>query len=948
MLPRSRPVGAPFRAHARTGSTAHEFEIHGRDADVALIRTKLERLGEGAGAVVIVEGGAGMGKSRLLTEVQRMGRSRGVSIGSSAAKPDASVVELAALLAALFDGHEPLLDRRELPDLRALPDQRFWLLQDLQHVLERAALGAPIMISIDDVHWADSGTAAALRTLSTQLAGFPIAWVVAVRPSQGSAELASTLELLKRNGAATVSLGPLESGAVAELAAEVLQADPDGTVLDLIREAHGSPFLLVEMLLGLSEEGRIRVAGGQAELVDGRLPDRVREGMRARVGRLSVAANNAVTVAASLGRTFSFSQLAAMIGVPPSELLGPIAEVIRADLLVEQDHELCFWHDITREAVRSSVPVSIRRALDRQAADVLLAGGALPVEVALQLEASAEQGDAVAIETLLKAAQAVATTDPTTAARFGQRALEISSNQHPRRGEIVATTAIALHIAGNSEQARAFADIALRETLPAEQEAEVRLSIAGMFAISPDVRAGAGRLALALPRLSEVLRARHLACLVHNLMVSGRLEEAHEILEEARSAVALSGDGRAAFTLTFAEMAVEYSEGRFGRALELTVSARREGAGMGDDTRLRLAHMWHGEVLSDLDRYDEAFAIAADGLVSAERDRQEWTYQNFETWHARMLFQSGRLSEAAVALERRFGGEDGSSAGGVLDIAGIVVLGQTAIHAGDTRQVRRVNEMAHVIWQQGTPAVRRHAGWLLSLIAMSEGDIAAARDWIHAPTEHDGRPTLPRYPVEVTDEVHLARIGRAAQDDELASLALANARNRHDLNPDTPSIAATYAQVRGLLDWSAGDLETAATLFEHSPRRLAHASALEDFGVCLATTRRNRAIEVLGHALAVYTQVGAGWDARRVRGRLRELGVRRRIVSSETSETGWGAMTTSELSVALLVAEGLTNREVAERLFVSPHTVNSHLRNIFQKLGINSRVELARLAGENR
>ena len=925
----------------------HAFEIHGRDADLALIRAKLECLGEGAGAVVIVEGGAGMGKSRLLTEVQRMGRSLGVATGSSAAEPDTSVVELAALLSALFDGHEPLLDRRELPNLRALPDQRFWLLQDLQQVLERAALEAPIMISIDDVQWADSGTAAALRILSMQLAGFPIAWVIAVRPSQGSAELVSTLELLRRNGAATVSLGPLESGAVAELAAEVLRADPDEATLDLIGQAHGSPFLLVEMLLGLWEEGRIRVAGGQAELVDGRLPDRVREGMRERVARLSEASSNAVTVAASLGRTFSFSQLARTIGVPPSTLISPVAELIQADLLVEQDDELSFWHDITREAVRASVPVSVRRALDRQAADVLLASGALPVEVALQLEASAEQGDAVAIVTLLKAAQALATTDPTTAARFGQRALEISSNQHPRRGEIVATTAIALHIAGNSEEARAFADTALRETLPAEQEAEVRLSIAGMFAISPDVRAGAGRLALALPDLSKVLRARHLACLVHNLMVSGRLEEAHEILEEARSAVASSRDGRAAFTLTFAEMAIEYSDGQLGRALELTVSARREGAGMEDDTRLRLAHMWHGEVLSDLDRYDEAFAIAADGLVSAERDRQEWTYQNFETWHARMLFETGRLSEAAVALERRFGGEDGTRSGGVLDIAGIVVLGQIAIHAGDTRQVRRVNDIAQVIWQRGTPAVRRHAAWLLSLIATSEGDYAAARHWIHAPFEHDGRQTLPRYPIEVTDEIQLARIARAAQDDQLASLALANARNRHDLNPNITSIAATYAHVRGLLGGSMADLEAAATLFEHSPRRLAYASALEDFGAGLATTARGRAIEVLGDALAVYTQAGADRDARRVRGRLRQLGVRRRIVSSETAENGWAAMTVSELSVALLVAEGLTNREVAERLFVSPHTVNSHLRNIFQKLGINSRVELARLAGEN-
>jgi DNA-binding CsgD family transcriptional regulator len=68
------------------------------------------------------------------------------------------------------------------------------------------------------------------------------------------------------------------------------------------------------------------------------------------------------------------------------------------------------------------------------------------------------------------------------------------------------------------------------------------------------------------------------------------------------------------------------------------------------------------------------------------------------------------------------------------------------------------------------------------------------------------------------------------------------------------------------------------------------------------------------------------------------------LVAAEPQKDGWGSLTTSELTVARLVAEGLTNREVAERLFVSPHTINSHLRHVFAKLGINSRVELARLA----
>ena len=83
-----------------------------------------------------------------------------------------------------------------------------------------------------------------------------------------------------------------------------------------------------------------------------------------------------------------------------------------------------------------------------------------------------------------------------------------------------------------------------------------------------------------------------------------------------------------------------------------------------------------------------------------------------------------------------------------------------------------------------------------------------------------------------------------------------------------------------------------------------------------------------------------------MRGRLRELGVRRRLVSPKRPETGWDALTGSELAVVSLVAEGMTNREAARRLYVSPHTVSTHLRHAFAKLGVNSRVELTRIALE--
>jgi DNA-binding NarL/FixJ family response regulator len=477
------------------------------------------------------------------------------------------------------------------------------------------------------------------------------------------------------------------------------------------------------------------------------------------------------------------------------------------------------------------------------------------------------------------------------------------------------------------------------------QEAEVRLSIAGMFAISPEIRISAGRLALNLPDLPPALRARHLTCLFHNLVTAGRLDEARAMLDEARAAVRAARDARSSFTLRVAESALEYTDDQFGPSFELITSAYRDGIFAGDDQRLRLAHMWHGELLSVTDRNEEALAVAAAGLAAAQHDRQGWAYQMFETWHGRMLLRGGHLSEALAVLDGRFALEDGTHAAAVLDAAGIVALGRLAIHTGDTRQARRLRDIAGVMLEQGTPAVRRHAAWLLALVAMAEGDPFGARSRLRTPTHAGGRWILPRFPLDIADEVSLARIALATEDDELAELALSNSRRRAELNPGIDSIAATAANVRGLLERRVTDLREAVDLFERtSHRRLELAAALEDLGLDRIAHDRPAAVDALGRALALWTELGATWDARRVRSRLRELGVRRRLVTTEPETSGWGAMTTAELAVARLVAEGLTNREVAERLFVSPHTVSSHLRHVFSKLGITSRVELARVA----
>jgi DNA-binding CsgD family transcriptional regulator len=184
-------------------------------------------------------------------------------------------------------------------------------------------------------------------------------------------------------------------------------------------------------------------------------------------------------------------------------------------------------------------------------------------------------------------------------------------------------------------------------------------------------------------------------------------------------------------------------------------------------------------------------------------------------------------------------------------------------------------------------------------------------------------------------------------DRDLAGRTLATVRRRSELNPGVKTIAAVESQVSGLVEGRLEDLERSVALFEESPRRLALGSALEDYGRCLTRTDREGGVAILGRALELYLTFGADWDARRVRGRLADLGVRRRIVVTREGGGGMASLTGAEAQVAGLVSDGITNREIADRLFLSPHTVNSHLRHIYNKLAINSRVELARILAEH-
>jgi DNA-binding CsgD family transcriptional regulator/DNA-binding Lrp family transcriptional regulator len=919
--------------------------IRGRDAELAVFGELVDRVRSGSGAVLLVEGEAGMGKSRLIGEGVRMARRLSFPVGIGAAEPSESVAELAPLLRALFDGSEPLLDRAGLSSLHAGPEQRYWRLQDLQSLLERAAMDRPLLIFLDDLQWVDSGTVAALRALPPRLASLPVGWVLAMRADQGSGQLRSTVEYLADEGADRLVLEPLSQAAVAQMARDVMQAEPDETLLQMAGEAGGNPFLLAELLEGLREENLVRVDSGQATLTDYRLPDRVSTSMRERLARMSEVPRQVATVAGSLGRTFSVSELAEMLAVTPASLLGSVEQLIEAGIVLERGDELSFRHDLVREAVRGACAPSARRALDRQAADVMLARGALPVDVAIQLAASAAPGDEVAIATLLTAAEALATTDPGASADLGRRALELAPERHPLRGPLVVQAAMSLHAAGRIEEAKAFADNAMRQVLPAAQEAEVRLGIAGMWLVSPDVRVHASREALKLQGLPEQLRLAHMAKLAYNLVAAGRTEEAQAALAEAAAAGGRL-DRVAPFPLALSEGALQYVGGDFARALELFETILRDGLAEAHGLDELLTRLWRSKALLALDRDEDALQAIDDIIAESLKRGFSWFLHVAEITRGQMLLQLGRLEDLSGVLDGRFD-PHGPPVVTIMDASGVVALGRLALHTGDGRQVRQTSEIAQAMLNETTPGVRRHAAWLLSLQAAAGGDPQRAHQWLCAMGEPERTQVLSRIWLDMADEPQMVRIALAVGDRELAESAVADANRRAELCPGVPSLAAIAAHARGLLDGDLDELSAAVSLFERSPRSLAIAAAWEDLG--LAHQRQGTAdpaIDALTQALVLFARAGATQDAARLRSRLRALGIRRRVASAEKPVAGWAAMTQSERAVAELVANGLTNREIAERLFVSPHTVNTHLRHVFAKLQVHSRVDLTRLSTE--
>jgi DNA-binding CsgD family transcriptional regulator len=188
--------------------------------------------------------------------------------------------------------------------------------------------------------------------------------------------------------------------------------------------------------------------------------------------------------------------------------------------------------------------------------------------------------------------------------------------------------------------------------------------------------------------------------------------------------------------------------------------------------------------------------------------------------------------------------------------------------------------------------------------------------------------------------------GALAEGDQSRAASLAESMQRlAAITPDNPDLAAAVDHTRGLIEQDPAALERAAASYSAA---LTRAGALEDAGNAWAEQgNQDNTVALLGEAYALYERIGAADGMARVRSRLRAAGTRLcHWRHADRPAVGWDSLTDSERRIADLVAEGLSNRQVASRVFLSPHTVAFHLRHVFWKLGVTSRVQLARMAAD--
>jgi DNA-binding CsgD family transcriptional regulator len=918
-----------------------------RGAELARIDAAIAALAQDRGHVLIIEGAAGIGKSTLLRTVcERATERRMQTLTARASELEhdfgfgvvrqllearmvrASECERAELLAGAAALASPVLGvgGGTSGDSFAALHGLYWLVANL-------AASGPVVLAIDDLQWADQPSLRWLAYLCHRLEGLPVLVAATTRPPRpGHCQLVA--ELLAIGSAQILCPNPLTEPAVARLIHDGLDAIPDDAfVAACARASAGNPFVLRELIFDLAADGVAPVAA-QAATVAERVPDQVERTVLARLRRLDEAATQLAEAVAVLGEGTGL-RLAAELANLDLDTAAAAADALLTAELFDEGRPLQFLHPLVRSAVYEQLAPGARALAHARAARLLVREGAGYAQVGAQLMLCEPAGDAQAVRALrAAAAAAVDRGAPETAVTYLRRALAEPPADNERAavlGELGGAERIARDPAALVHLERAWQATAcpVARALLAEQLANVLFYATDWTRCSAVLRAALGDLGDRDPDLGVRL-CTHAA--VMELLTLCPTEAPEVALRRLRDLAARSTPAsRAAHLCLAAVLAVRGRDrpevaGLVQRGLD---GGRFVAEQTGEAVPAMLA-IWALVVTDDL---DGARALIETILADARAHGSVVGFQSASGRRALVAMRCGELAEAEA--DARASLEMATEYNLTLSIPlHAATLGLVLLERGELDQAAAAVE-----------GVALPGGGAPTGIALLEarGRVRLARGQCEqaiADLRHCGRLANV---FQATPNIHTWRSALAlalARQDPQEARALASTELELARCAGAPRAIGIALRVCGLLADAARRvevLEQSVAVLEPTPMRLELAYSLTELGAALRRAgSRSAAREPLRRALDLAVRCGATPLAERAREEAVAAGARPR----RPWTSGVDALTPSELRVARLAAQAMSNRDIAQALFITTKTVSDHLSSAYRKLNISSRDQL--------
>jgi DNA-binding CsgD family transcriptional regulator len=816
-------------------------------------------------------------------------------------------------------------------------------------VVDRLCAVSPVVVVVEDLQWADEASLVVWRRLSRAVGQLPLLVVGSLRPVLEGDEVARLVREVTVSGGVVVEVGPLGGAEAAVLAGGLLGGLPGRGLAGVLARAGGNPLYVGELADALVRDGRVRVAGGEAELVGEPGEVRVPVSLAAAIGeRLAGLAPEAVEVlrwAAVLGVEFSVPDLGLVTGWPAGKLAGVVERALAAGVVAQSGSRLGFRHGLIRQALYEGVPESVREALHAQAARALAGAGAPVERVAAQLVAAPAADGEWVWAWLAGAVGMLAYRAPRIAAELLRRGLAQIPAAGLRR-EVLETALV--NVAGllmQEEEVERVARPLLARTTDPDRAAEVSLLFA--YSLSrcarPAEAAAVVTDALARPGISPtwVARLRARQAIIMGLL--GQWDRAEELAGQALAGAERTGDR---FAAGYALHILSFISSR-RRDLDTTLSqigqALRIIADDPETTDLRLLLLANKAAwLENSDRMAEADATVREAMLVAEQSGTP-RLGLICTAAADYYIEVGQWDEALTVLETTAGMPDSDS-------LHILRHGQAALIAAHRDDWEKAQEHLDALSEQSIdlPAERSVAYCLLrarALAAEREGKLDEAVAVLAPCLDPDVAQDMQERYLLLPP---LTRLALAAGDTATAVAAAQGAAAEAALAP-LPVITAAARYCQGLADGDPEPVLAAAAYYKSAGRPFDRAQALEEAAVLLAANGDGPAAKrAFGEAARLYADLGAAWDLRRADARLRRYGIRRGRgrgrQRTRPAAQGWEALTPTEAKIARLVATGRSNPDIAAELFLSRNTVQTHVSHILAKLGAHSRAEIIREA----